>query len=85
MIWNEVKKTYPSQWVLIEATKARTENEKRIIDYMDVIDNFNENGDEAFQKYIELHKLHKDREYYIYHTSHEILEIGVKRWMGVRL
>ena len=82
MTWSEVKNTYPSQWVLIEATNARTENEKRIIDYMDVIGSFNEKGDIAFQKYVELHKLHKDREYYIYHTSHEILEIGVKRWMG---
>jgi len=85
MIWKDVKKNYPSQWVLIEATNARTENDKRIIEYMDVIDNFNEDGEAAFQKYIELHKLHKDREYYIYHTSHENLDIAVKKWMGVRL
>ena len=70
---------------MIEATNARTESEKRIIEDMDVLDNFNEDGDVAFQKYIEFHKLHKDREYYIYHTSHETLDIGVKRWMGVRL
>ena len=85
MIWKDVKKNYPSQWVLVEATKARTENDKRIIEYMDVIDNFNEDGEVAFQKYIELHKLHKDREYYIYHTSHENLDIAVKKWIGVRL
>ena len=85
MVWDEVKKNYPSQWVLIEATKARTENDKRIIEFMDVIDSFNEDGAGAFQRYLELHKSHKDREYYIYHTSNDILEIGVKKWMGVRL
>ena len=85
MTWDEVKKSNPSQWVLIEATKARTENDKRIVEYMDVIDSFNEDGDLAFQKYLELHKIHKDREYYIYHTSNDTLDIGVKKWMGVRL
>jgi len=85
MIWDEVKKDYPSQWVLVEATKARTENDKRIIECMDVIDSFKEDGDSAFQKYLEFHKAHKDREYYIYHTSNDALDIGVKKWMGVRL
>jgi len=85
MIWNEVIKTYPYQWVLIEAIKARTESEKRLVEHMDIIGNFNEDGEGAFQKYIEMHKLHKDREYYIYHTSHDNLEISIKRWMGVRL
>ena len=85
MIWNEVKKAYPSQWILIEAINARTEGDKRIVEQMDVIDSFGEDGDSAFQKYIEFHKIHKEREYYIYHTSNENLNIGVKKWLGVRL
>lgn len=85
MIWAEVKKNYPSQWVLIEATKAHTESDKRIIERMDVIDSFNEDGYSALLKYLEFHKDHKDREYYIYHTSNDELDIGVKKWMGVRL
>jgi hypothetical protein len=76
----DVKKTYPAQWVLIEAQNAKTEEDKRIIEQMDVINSFADDGDSAFQKYIELHKLHKEREYYIYHTSNETLNIGVKKW-----
>jgi len=85
MIWENVKKAYPSQWVLIEAINARTEGEKRIVEQMDVVSSFADDGDSAFQKYIELHKIHKEREYYIYHTSNEALNIGVKKWFGVRL
>ncbi|EKD94280.1 MAG: hypothetical protein ACD_26C00137G0002 [uncultured bacterium] len=83
--WEDVKKTYPAQWVLIEAVNAKTEGEKRIIEQLDIVNNFADDGDRAFQRYIELHKVHKEREYYIYHTSNENLDIGVKRWMGVRL
>lgn len=85
MNWEDIRKMYPSQWVLIEAIDSRTEGEKRIIERMNVIDSFADDGDNAFQKYIELHKIHKDREYYIYHTSNEFLNIGVKKWLGVRL
>ena len=85
MNWDDVKKAYPSQWALIEAIEARTENDRRIIDKMDVVESFGDDGDRAFKRYIELHRLHKEREYFIYHTSHETLDLKVKRWMGVRL
>jgi hypothetical protein len=55
MSWDDVKRVYSSQWVLIEAIQARTENDKRIIEKMDVLEGFGEDGDRAFQKYIELH------------------------------
>jgi len=85
MAWDEVKNKYPSQWVLIEAINAHTDNDKRIVEEMDVLECFGEDGDKAFKKYIELHKTNKEKEYYIYHTSHPILNIGIKKWMGVRL
>lgn len=85
MNWENVRKIYPEQWVLIEAINARTEGNKRIVENMAVIDSFADDGDRAFQKYIELHKVHREREYYIYHTSNQILSIGIKKWLGVRL
>ncbi len=85
MIWADIRKIYPEQWVLIEAIDARTEGDKRIVEQMDVIGSFADDGDSAFQRYTELHKLHKEREYYIYHTSNDALNIGVKKWLGVRL
>lgn len=85
MTWEDIKNAYPAQWVLIEAVKTHTEGEKRIVEQMDVIGSFADDGDKAFEKYIELHKIHKEREYYIYHTSNENLNIGIKKWLGVRL
>ncbi len=85
MIWADIRKLYPEQWVLIEAIDARTEGDKRIVEQMDVIGSFADDGDSAFQRYIGLHKLHKERKYYIYHTSNAVLNIGVKKWLGVRL
>jgi len=52
---------------------------------MDVIGSFDDDGNKAFEKYIEMHKAYKDREYYIYHTSNEKLNIGIKKWMGVMI
>lgn len=50
---------------------------------MAVIDSFIQDENSAFKEYLELHKVHKDREYYIYHTSNENLDIDVKKWMGL--
>ena len=77
MIWEDVRKTYPEQWVLIEVINAMTEGDEQ----MDVIGSFADDGDRAFKRYSELHKLHKEREYYIYNTSHDTLDIGVKKWL----
>jgi hypothetical protein len=40
MTWEDVRKVYPAQWVLIEAINAKTEGDKRIVGQMDVINSF---------------------------------------------
>ena len=40
MKWDDVRNTYPSQWVVIEAVEAHSEGNKRIIDKIAVIDSF---------------------------------------------
>lgn len=84
MTWEDVKRAFPSQWVLMEALEAETIENKRIVEQMAVVESFNDDGESAFKKYIELHKIHKEREYFIYHTSRDILDIGVKRWLGIK-
>lgn len=84
MTWKDVKKVYPDQWVLLEALEAHSEGEKRIVEHMEVIGSFDD-GNKAFEKYIEMHKAHKEREYYIYHTSNEKLNIGFKKRVGVMI
>ena len=84
MIWNEVKKAYPSQWVLIEAIDATTEGENRIVKELSIIDTFEDDSKKAMDRYVELHKLHKEREYYVVHTQRSELDIKVLKWSGVR-
>ncbi|MFZ5967411.1 MAG: hypothetical protein ACOYVK_09595 [Bacillota bacterium] len=84
MRWEDVKKTYPSQWVIIEAIEAKTEGNKRIVDQITVVDVFNDDNNGALSKYVELHKIHPERELYVVHTSRPELDIKERRCAGVR-
>lgn len=84
MRWEEVKKAYPSEWVLIEAIEAKTEGDNRIVEEISIIDIFKNDSQKAMNKYVQLHKLHKEREYYVVHTDRPELDIKVLKWLGVR-
>lgn len=43
-----------------------------------------ENGKDALKEYAIKHKLNKNDEMYVYHSSKENLEILERVWMGVR-
>lgn len=83
MQWSEAIKTYPNQWLLFEAIEAYSENNKRIVKEISVI-NVYEEGKEALKEYAEIHKKDKSREMYVYHTKNEKLEIEERNWIGVR-
>ncbi len=84
MVWEDVKKLFPSQWLLIEAVDAYTDGPNRIIQQVAVIESFNEDSKKALRKYLDLHKVHKDREYYVVHTSKDQLNFEELKWVGVR-
>jgi hypothetical protein len=84
MHWEDVKLAYPSQWVLIEAIDAKTEGDSRMIEEISVVDTFKEDSRKAMRRYVELHKQHKDREYYVVNTQRLNLDIKILRWVGVR-
>lgn len=84
MKWEDVKVKYNNEWVIIEAIKARTKDDNRIIDQLTIVDTFSDNNNEALRKYVELHKKHPERELYVVHTSREHLDIKERRWIGVR-
>jgi hypothetical protein len=83
MKWNDVKATYPNEWVVFEAIQAHSEDNERIIDEIAVIDRFNDSM-EALNRHAELHKQHATREYYFFHTSRDELKIKEQRWAGIR-
>lgn len=84
MKWEEVKKCYCEQWIIIEAISAHSEGEKRIIDDLAIVDVFGEDNLRALHKYVELHRTNKERELYVVHTSRPELDIKEKSWIGVR-
>ncbi len=83
MRWMNVRKSYPNQWLVIEAVKARSGKTKRLLDKIDVLATCS-TGSVAMQKYRRLHKKHPDREFYFVHTSRKQLNIEVRQWLGVR-
>ena len=84
MLWIEVKRAYPNQWVIIEAIEAHTEGDKRVIAQMTVVDNFQDDNNKALLQYLQLHRKHRERELYVVHTSRPELDIIEQRWIGVR-
>ncbi|WP_170008549.1 hypothetical protein [Bacillus fonticola] len=83
MKWAQVRKQYPEQWVLVEAISAYSENSFRHLDELSVISNFPDST-MAWKEYKKLHLAEPSREYYIFHTDHETLEIKEQKFMGVR-
>lgn len=84
MNWETLRNHFPNQWVLIEAIEAHSDNGKRIIDRIAVINQFAE-GKDALNEYKLIHKAEPGRELYVAHTSKVELEIVERKWLGVRV
>jgi hypothetical protein len=83
MIWSEVRKKFPDEWLLIEALQAHTEENKRILDMIAVMGKY-EDFASAMVLYKEIHHSQPQREMYIVHTRREELDITERRWLGIR-
>lgn len=49
MVWEDVKKLFPAQWLLIEAVDAHTDGPRRIIEQVAVIESFYEDSKQALK------------------------------------
>ncbi len=83
MEWQEIRTRYPQQWLLVEAIKAHSEENKRILDQIAVISTF-PNSNVAMKSYAQLHHDSPERELYVIHTSRAALDITERRWLGIR-
>lgn len=83
MRWQEARRNYPEQWLLIEAVRARTDADRRVVEEVAVVGAY---GDSvaALAEYRHLHGEAPTRELYVFHTSREELEITERRWLGIR-
>jgi hypothetical protein len=83
MQWQEIRQHYSKQWLLVEALKAHSEDEQRILDQLAVLGAFPDSVT-ALQNYSQLHREIPERELYIFHTSRETLDIRERQWLGIR-
>lgn len=83
MKWSEIRQQYPDQWLLLEAVKAHTEGNHRVIEELAVVDTFADSPD-ALRQYNEMHRAKPQRELYVFHTSRESLDVRERRWLGIR-
>ncbi len=84
MLWPEIRKVYPQQWLIIEALEAHTESgNQRHLDRLAVVERCSD-GSMAMQRYRHLHRQYPHREFYFVHTSRTELIITEQQWMGIR-
>jgi hypothetical protein len=84
MKWKDIREKYPESWVLFEAVQAHSDEGKRIVDDIAVLDNFTDSND-AMKAYRNIHKKDPGREMYVAHTKKQNLEIQERKWLGVRI
>ena len=82
-MWQDIRKHYPQQWLLVEAIQAHSEANKRILEQLAVVDIFPDSI-AAMKRYAQLHHKAPQRELYVFHTSRETLDIPERSWLGVR-
>jgi hypothetical protein len=83
MTWQQVRHQYPQQWLLLEAIKAHSSNDKRIIEEFGVLNTFIDSQD-AMRSYLELHRQMPNRELYVLHTNRETVDITERVYVGIR-
>lgn len=83
MDWQSVRATHPHRWLVIEALRARSEEGRRLVDDLAVVEVLGEPR-EAMERYLALHRESPDRELYVVHSDRERLNIEERRWLGLR-
>lgn len=83
MQWQEVRNHYPNRWLLIEAIRAYSEDNRRVVEDLAVVDTFDDSV-AAMKRYAGLHRESPQRELYVFHTDREALDIHERSWLGIR-
>lgn len=83
MTWTQARQQYPEKWLLIEAIKAHTNENQRVIEDMAVIQQFDDSL-EAMRFYRDYRREQMQRELLVVHTHREELQVEVRPWLGIR-
>jgi hypothetical protein len=84
MKWEEIRKHYPDQWLLVEALQAHSAEGRRILEDLAVVDVFDDSA-QAMKSYAQLHRESPQRELYVFDSERESLEVKERSWLGIRV
>lgn len=83
MKWHQIRDKYPNCWVLVEALSVISKNHKRLIEEMSVWLDSTETKD-AWNAYKEHHLANPECELYLFHASHDSVEVLEQSFNGIR-
>ena len=83
MIWQQVRESYPSQRVVLEAVEAHNVDNKRIFENISVVDAVTDSLS-AMKKYKVLHQKYPHREFLFASTVNDKLDVTVDQRVGIR-
>jgi hypothetical protein len=83
MLWQEVRERFPHQWLLVEAIRARTEGDRRLLEDVAVIDRCPD-GWTALERHAAVQRELPDREFHSVHTDETVPDIRERESAGVR-
>jgi len=81
--WEEIRRQFPRQWLLVEAIAAHSVEGRRVLDDIAVLDAFKEAAS-ALKRYQEVRRSSPQSELYVVHTDRETLDITEVNWLGIR-
>jgi hypothetical protein len=83
MTWEEIRRHFPHQWLLVEALEAHSEHGERMVTQLAVVSVFPDSV-VAMKAYAKLHHDAPLRELYVFHTDRTQLAIQERHWLGIR-
>lgn len=83
MRWDEVRTSFPEQWVVVEALEAHSFGGKRVIEDLAVLAAFPQSG-RAMRRQLEIHRAQPACEVLAAFTGWRNLEIEEIHWAGIR-
>ena len=83
MRWEEVRESFPAQWVVAEALRGHSEGHRRVVEDLAVLDAFPRSG-EAMRRQLEIQRAEPGREVLVAFTGWEKLDIEEVTWAGIR-
>lgn len=84
MKWEQVRKTYPNQWIVFDILNEYEEDNHVIVTELAIIDTFDDLN-QAYKYYCKLHKEDKNRKITLGDTKkdelvYKIERVGLLRW-----